>query len=96
MAELIDYDAQMMNLDQQILQLFVKKLDLAQKSVRQKQIQGELLSTRGQDIEADATQLDLIQRPEYREYLKDLLRDLRIVTRQYQANLYRQQSTSSK
>lgn len=84
MAKVVDYDAEMMNIDRQILQLFVQKLDLAQKAVQQK----ELLATRGEDIEADATQLELSQRPEYRAYLRDLLRDLRIITRQYQALLY--------
>lgn len=88
MAKLVDYDAEMMNIDRQILQLFVQKLDLAQKAVQQKLQQKELLATRGEDIEADATQLELSQRPEYRAYLKDLLRDLRIITRQYQALLY--------
>ena len=76
------------NIDRQILQLFVQKLDLAQKAVQQKLQQKELLATRGEDIEADATQLELSQRPEYRAYLRDLLRDLRIITRQYQALLY--------
>ncbi|MCT6841333.1 hypothetical protein GYT97_04475 [Lactobacillus mellis] len=88
MAKLVDYDAEMMNIDRQILQLFVQKLDLAQKAVQQKLQQKELLATRGEDIEADATQLELSQRPEYRAYLRDLLRDLRIITRQYQALLY--------
>lgn len=88
MAKLVDYDAEMMNIDRQILQLFVQKLDLAQKAVQQKLQQKELLTTRGEDIEADATQLELSQRPEYRAYLRDLLRDLRIITRQYQALLY--------
>lgn len=88
MAKIVDYDAEMMNIDRQILQLFVQKLDLAQKSVQQKLQQKELLATRGEDIEADATQLELSQRPEYRAYLRDLLRDLRIITRQYQALLY--------
>ena len=88
MAKLVDYDAEMMNIDRQILQLFVQKLDLAQKAVQQKLQQKELLATRGEDIEADATQLELSQRPEYRAYLRDLLRDLHIITRQYQALLY--------
>lgn len=88
MVKLVDYDAEMMNIDRQILQLFVQKLDLAQKAVQQKLQQKELLATRGEDIEADATQLELSQRPEYRAYLRDLLRDLRIITRQYQALLY--------
>lgn len=88
MAKIVDYDAEMMNIDRQILQLFVQKLDLAQKAVQQKLQQKELLATRGEDIEADATQLELSQRPEYRAYLRDLLRDLRIITRQYQALLY--------
>ena len=88
MAKLVDYDAEMMNIDRQILQLFVQKLDLAQKAVQQKLQQKELLATRGEDIEADATQLELSQRPEYRAYLRDLLKDLRIITRQYQALLY--------
>ena len=88
MAKVVDYDAEMMNIDRQILQLFVQKLDLAQKAVQQKLQQKELLATRGEDIEADATQLELSQRPEYRAYLRDLLRDLRIITRQYQALLY--------
>lgn len=88
MAKIVDYDAEMMNIDRQILQLFVQKLDLAQKSVQQKLQQKELLATRVEDIEADATQLELSQRPEYRAYLRDLLRDLRIITRQYQALLY--------
>ena len=88
MAKLVDYDAEMMNIDRQILQLFVQKLDLAQKAVKLKMQQNELLDTRGEDIEADATQLELSQRPEYRAYLRDLLRDLRIITRQYQALLY--------
>ena len=88
MAKLVDYDAEMMNIDRQILQLFVQKLDLAQKAVQQKLQQKELLATRVEDIEADATQLELSQRPEYRAYLRDLLRDLRIITRQYQALLY--------
>lgn len=88
MAKIVDYDAEMMNIDRQILQLFVQKLDLAQKAVQQKLQQKELLATRGEDIEADATQLELSQRPEYRTYLRDLLRDLRIITRQYQALLY--------
>ena len=88
MAKLVDYDAEMMNIDRQILQLFVQKLDLAQKAVQQKLQQKELLATRGEDIEADATQLELSQRPEYRAYLRDLLRDPRIITRQYQALLY--------
>lgn len=88
MAKIVDYDAEMMNIDRQILQLFVQKLDLSQKAVQQKLQQKELLATRGEDIEADATQLELSQRPEYRAYLRDLLRDLRIITRQYQALLY--------
>ena len=88
MATIVDSDAEMMNIDRQILQLFVQKLDLAQKAVQQKLQQKELLATRGEDIEADATQLELSQRPEYRAYLRDLLRDLRIITRQYQALLY--------
>lgn len=88
MAKVVDYDAEMMNIDRQILQLFVQKLDLAQKAVQQKLQQKELLATRGEDIEADAMQLELSQRPEYRAYLRDLLRDLRIITRQYQALLY--------
>ena len=79
MAKLVDYDAEMMNIDRQILQLFVQKLDLAQKAVQQKLQQKELLATRGEDIEADATQLELSQRPEYRAYLRDLLRDRKSV-----------------
>lgn len=89
MVKVVDYDAEMMNIDRQILQLFVQKLDLAQNAFKQKQQQGELLATRGEDIETDATQLELSNRPEYRAYLIDLLRDLRIITRQYQAFLFR-------
>ena len=88
MAKVVDYDAEMMNIDRQILQLFVKKLYLSKNAVQKKLQQKELLATRGEDIEADATQLELSQRPEYRAYLRDLLRDLRIITRQYQALLY--------
>ncbi|MBA1434242.1 chorismate mutase [Bombilactobacillus bombi] len=86
-----DYEAQMQQLDQQILQLFAQKLDLAQKAVEHQQPQAALLATRGQDLITQNKQLAAVAKPQYRSYLQDLFQDLRIITRQYQAKVYRQQ-----
>lgn len=86
-----DFVSQMNQTDQQILQLFVKKLDLAKQDLQHKQAVGEKLFTRGEDAMTLEKQIKTVNRPEYDPYLIDLMRDLTIITRQSQANIIRKQ-----